>query len=218
MAAVVCRHARKVTQVARESSPLYRAAMNGRGTIHRKRCRRYDVPWQAHYLTFSCFLRQAFFRGTQSPLWLIRAVDQARDKCPFQLWAFVIMPEHVHLLVLPGEGVSVSSILYQIKKPVTTWATSWVRSNRASFLAKMADRQPSGKTCHRFWQRGGGYDRNLRSVAEAHEKIVYIHENPVRRGLAARARDWPWSSWRAWEEGVDEPIRIDRQTLPPLES
>ena len=128
------------------------------------------------------------------------------------------MPEHVHLLILPGEGVAISSILYQIKKPVATWAVSWVRLNRPSFLGTMLDRQPNGKSSYRFWQRGGGYDRNLRSVSDVHEKIKYIHDNPVRRGLAARARDWPWSSWRAWEKGVDEPIRIDRQTLPPLES
>jgi putative transposase len=127
------------------------------------------------------------------------------------------MPEHAHLLILPAEDVSISSILYQIKKPVTTWAVSWVRRNSQSFLNNMLDRQPSGKSSYRFWQRGGGYDRNLRSVADIHEKIRYMHENPVRRGLVARACQWQWSSWRAWEEGIDKPIRIDRESLPPLE-
>jgi putative transposase len=80
----------------------------------------------------------------------------------------------------------------------------------------MADVQPSGKCSHRFWQRGGGYDRNIRTVKEMHEKIAYIHANPVRRGLVERVADWPWSSWRAWDEGIDDPLSIDRESLPPL--
>jgi putative transposase len=86
-----------------------------------------------------------------------------------------------------------------------------------AFLEKMTDRQPCGKVTHRFWQRGGGYDRNLRSVPDVHEKIKYIHENPLRRGLVARAEDWPWSSARAWATGMNQPIRIDWEMLPPLE-
>ena len=78
------------------------------------------------------------------------------------------------------------------------------------------DRQPDGRESHRFWQRGGGYDRNLRSVADVHEKINYIHGNPVRRGLVGGPEEWLWSSYRSWMDGIDEPIRIDRDSLPPL--
>jgi putative transposase len=47
-----------------------------------------------------------------------------------------------------------------------------------------------------------------------HEKIRYVHKNPVRRGLVDRAGDWPWSSYRAFTEGVDEPLALDRETIP----
>lgn len=47
-----------------------------------------------------------------------------------------------------------------------------------------------------FWQRGGGYDRNVRGEDALREKIGYIHANPVRRGLVERAEDWVWSSAR----------------------
>ncbi len=126
------------------------------------------------------------------------------------------MPEHAHLLLWPHEGVKISSILYQIKKPVTNRALGWIRKNSPSFLPRMLDRQPNGDEHYRVWQRGGGHDRNLRSIADVHEKIGYIHQNPVRRGLIEKPGDWPWSSWRAWHLGVDEPIRIDRGTLPLL--
>jgi len=60
-----------------------------------------------------------------------------------------------------------------------------------------------------------GFD--LWTAKELHEKIAYIHNNPVRRGLIQRPEDWPWSSCRAWQTGIDEPLRIDRETLPPIE-
>ena len=69
---------------------------------------------------------------------------------------------------------------------------------------------------YRFWQRGGGYDRNLRTVADIYEKIEYVHNNPVRRGLAASAEEWPWSSCRAWQNGGNVPIAIDRGSLSSL--
>jgi len=183
---------------------------------HRKRCKRWDIPGSAHYLTFSCFARRPFFTGRRSPQWFVDAVDQARAKLHFDLWAWVIMPEHVHLLILPAEGVGISQVLYQVKKPVTTWALSWTRRHAPQFLPRMLDVQPNGQASHRFWLRGGGYDRNLRSVPDVHEKIVYIHANPVRRGLVERPEQWPWSSSRAWAEEIDQPLRIDRESLPPL--
>ena len=184
---------------------------------HRKRCRRYDVPGQAHCLTFSCFSRRAFLSRERACRWLIEAIRQARTREPFDLWAYVFMPEHVHLVIRPATDVSVSRELYQIKKPVTTWSPAWLRGRGPAALRPLEDRRPDGSVSHRFWQRGGGYDRNLRSADELHEKIRYVHANPVRRGLAAHPRDWLWSSWRAWHEGVDEPLPVDRETLPPLQ-
>ena len=66
--------------------------------------------------------------------------------------------------------------------------------------------KPDGRHSLRFWQRGGGYDRNLWSAREIRRKIDYIHANPVRHGLVARPEDRPWSSWRAWRAGTDEPV------------
>jgi putative transposase len=185
---------------------------------HRKQCNRFDVPWEAHALTFSCFRRRPFLVGKRSPAWLLESLDAARNKGLFDLWAYVIMPEHVHLVLLPAEGIQISVILQAIKLSVARRAVAWVRANKPLFLTQMADVQPSGKTAYRFWQRGGGYDRNLWTASEIHEKIRYIHNNPLRRGLANRVDDWPWSSWRAWEEGIDEPIRIDRGSVPMLVS
>jgi putative transposase len=148
---------------------------------------------------------------------VLESVEKARTRRPFDLWAFVIMPEHMHLLIWPHEGVRICDILQTIKQPVTLRCVAWVRRNAPQFLPTMLDRQPNGKTFYRFWQRGGGYDRNMWSAPEIHEKIQYIHNNPVRRELVVRPDEWPWSSFRAWELGIDEPIRIDRESVPMLE-
>jgi len=185
---------------------------------HRKRCRRWDVPWDAHCLTFSCFQLRPFLAGRQSPGWFLESVQAARAQGLFDLWGYVIMPEHVHLLILPTHGTRISFILSAIKQPVARTAVKWAELNRPVFLEQMTERRPGGKCTRRFWHPGGGYDRNLRSTKDVHEKLRYIHENPVRRGLVERAREWAWSSWRAWQEGVDEPIPIDRDSFPLLVS
>jgi putative transposase len=185
---------------------------------HRKTCKRWDRSWDAHAITFSCFRRQAFLSRPRACRWFLDALDQARAVRPFDLWGFTIMPEHVHLLILPHEDVTISAILSALKQPVAKRALVCVRRYAPGFLETMADCRPNGRVIHRFWQRGGGYDRNLRSTRDVHEKLRYIHDNPVRRGLRRRAEDWQWSSCRAWQSGVDDLIRIDRDTFPILET
>jgi len=135
---------------------------------------------------------------------------------PFDLWAWVIMPEHMHLLLQPAESVRVASILQSIKQPVARRVVRWARTQRHPILNSMRAASPHGSVSHRLWQPGGGYDRNMRSVREAHEKIGYIHANPVRRELVAHPRDWPWSSWPAWHEGDNGLLSVNRESLPPL--
>jgi putative transposase len=60
--------------------------MNG----HRKACRRYHEPGQAHSLTFSCFGRRPFLSIDRGRLWLVEAIDRARQQHAFDLWAYVI--------------------------------------------------------------------------------------------------------------------------------
>jgi putative transposase len=183
---------------------------------YRKLCKRYDEPGNAHYLTFSCFHNQPFLKSERTCRWLAEAINAARKKYPFDLWVYVFMPNHVHLLVFPHEETKVSDILSGIKKPVGKLAGHFIRENAPEFIPQMSDRQPDGTIILRFWQQGGGYDRNMYSVQELHEKIRYIHNNPVRQELVLGPKNWVWSSYQAWENGVDEPLQIDRNTLPPL--
>ncbi|MCE5279577.1 MAG: transposase [Planctomycetaceae bacterium] len=190
--------------------------MQIRGEKHRKLCQRWDVPYGVHYLTFSCYRRQPFFGSERTCRWFLECLDQARARQGFHLWAWVIMPEHVHALISIPNEAQISAILRSIKYPLARRAILWAKENRPDRMGSMEVIGPDGIVSYRFWQRGGGYDRNMRSTRDVHEKIRYIHNNPVRRELVRRPEDWPWSSWRANQTREDIPLRIDRETIPIL--
>ena len=182
---------------------------------HRKKLIRYDSPGDARFLTFSCFKRQPFLSKDRSRRWFLDALEISRETHGFDLWAWVIMPEHVHLLVYPGHApFQMKDALYSLKKSVTNTAQAYVRRHAPQFLKSMEDRQPNRKVAYRFWQRGGGYDRNLWTPAEIWEKIDYIHKNPVTRELCNHPLEWPWSSARAFSTRKPDPIRIDLDSIP----
>jgi putative transposase len=183
--------------------------------IHRKTCKRYNDPGNAHALTFSCFKRQPFLSKDRSRNWLIEAIDRARLKHSFHVWAYVIMPEHAHLLIWPTEReYEISEVLNSIKQSVAKRALIYVRRTAPSFLPRMEDRQPNGAIHYRFWQRGGGYDRNIIEPQALHQQMEYIHNNPVRRGLCAKPDNWLWSSAADYAAARVGPLTIDKQSVP----
>lgn len=124
------------------------------------------------------------------------------------------MPEHVHLLLWPTRPkYSISSILSSLKLPVTKKALLYVRQSAASFLPKMEDRQPNGDVHYRFWQRGGGYDRNITEPTTIWAEMDYVHANPVRRKLCDRSIEWPWSSAAWYHSGIGL-LAMDVDSLP----
>jgi putative transposase len=191
-----------------------------RAMIHRKTCKRYNDPANAHALTFSCFRRQPFLCKDGSRKWLIEAIERARTKHRFHVWAYVIMPEHAHLLVWPTEvEYDISDLLSSIKQSVAKRALVHVRREAPAFLVRMEDRQPNGKMHYRFWQRGGGgYDRNIVEPATVFQEIEYLHNNPVRRGLCTHPEDWLWSSAADYAGVRAGLLRIDRESLPVIVS
>ena len=185
-------------------------------TGHRKNRKVYNRDGDAHFITFSCYRRLPLLTKERTCRWMVEAIELSRRKNPFAAWAWVIMPEHIHLVLLPQNGVRISSILTTMKQSVSRRAVNWLRSHSPGFLDQLLDERPNGKRSYRFWQRGGGYDRNLRSTRDVHEKILYVHQNPVKRGLVTTPEDFQWSSARSWSFGTGELLAIDRESVPSL--
>ncbi|MEX1026815.1 MAG: transposase [Candidatus Paceibacterota bacterium] len=178
-----------------------------------KRRKRYELEGDARDFTFSCYHRYQFLSRDRTREWFIEALASARSKYPLDLWAYVIMPEHVHLLLYPREpGLKMGPIVGEIKEEVGRKAVRYLKKHAPKWLDRITVRE--GKRMrHRFWQPGGGFDRNACEIETIHHMIDYIHANPVPRGLVQRAEDWYWSS-AGWYVGKrPAPIEIDR-TIP----
>ena len=173
----------------------------------------YNEPGHAHELTFSCYKRFQFLKADRTCQWLAEAIDAARSKYRFDLWAFVFMPEHVHLTVHPIEHTyDIAEIRKAIKSPVGSRAIRFLEDEAPEWLPQIK-RKRGDNTERLFWQSGGGYDRNITEPKTLMQAIEYIHMNPVRRGLVERADLWKWSS-AAWFFGTGSPPLIPDR-IPP---
>jgi putative transposase len=175
--------------------------------------RSYDIPGHAHELTFTCYHRFRFLASDRTGGWLAEAIEQVRVELDFALWAFVFMPEHVHLIIWPWQvRYTVSSILKAIKAPVGRRAIQYLESHAPEWLPRIT-RHRGKRTERLFWQSGGGYDRNIDEPKTLVAMIEYLHHNPVRRGLVDRPSDWRWSS-AGWYEGRNR-CELIPDRLPP---
>ena len=124
-----------------------------------------------------------------------------------ELAAFVFMPEHVHLLVVPlSSNPEIDRYLARIKQPFSKSIKELLLHTKSPLVDRLTVQERPGKICFRFWQEGPGYDRNLQREASVLAAIDYIHNNPVRRNLCEVAANWRWSSAAFY---ASEPLRQD---------
>jgi putative transposase len=115
-----------------------------------KRRRRYDEPGEARELTFSCYRHYPFLSRERTREWFREALEDARLQFGFQLWAYVLMPEHVHLLINPGDAPDqVSPFLQVLKEPVARKAIAYLKANAPGWLSRLTVRE-GRRVRHRF--------------------------------------------------------------------
>jgi putative transposase len=180
------------------------------GRPHR---RNFNLPSHAHELTFTCYRGWSFFQSERTCAWLKDSIEIARHKLTFSVWAYVFMPEHIHLLVWPRRpDYDIAKIRGAIKEPVARKALMYLEKQAPHWLPRVT-RKRGQKIERLFWQSGGGYDRNIESPAVLQAAIIYFHLNPVRRSLVERCEDWKWSSATHYSGGVSpltpDPIPSD---------
>lgn len=176
----------------------------------RKTRRSSNEAGHLHFLTFSCWKRWPLLSKDRSREWCIDALESTRRELDVAIVAYVIMPEHLHLLVWPRRrDYEVRRILAAIKSPVSRQAKAHlVATEQRAWLDRLTARH-GDRTVFRFWQPGGGFDKNLWSDRPIENVIAYIHANPVRRGLVDRPTDWFWSSAAAHAGLRATPIAVD---------
>jgi putative transposase len=161
--------------------------------------RHYDNLGTARFVTFSCYYRLPSLSHVGAKEIVIEELDHARAKHGVQILGYVLMPDHVHLVLLPPEGMKLGLVVREIKS----------RSARRYFATTQIG--PSGGT-RVFWQRRC-YDHNCRTPDTVREKIQYCHNNPVSRGLVSEPSDWEWSSYNWYQGRRDVPLILDATVL-----
>jgi putative transposase len=157
--------------------------------------KRYQTEGHEHFLTFSCYRRLSYLLEDHARIVFEEALESLRQKHRFYLFGYVLMPEHVHLLLTEPQH-----------RPLAT--TLSVLKGETSKLLK-------GNRPH-LWQTRY-YDFNVLSQQKRVEKLRYLHRNPVVRGLVAQPEDWLWSSYRHYltgEQGrveIESPWTLDRR-------
>lgn len=131
------------------------------------------------------------------------------------IWAYVIMPEHIHMLIFPVHAnYDMESILSTVKLSVSRKALNYLREEKPGGLSLLSTGQVH--TPYRFWQAGGGFDTKTVSFDALKHMVEYTHNNPVRRELVSDALEWKWSSALEWEQEGSGLIRIDRDSFPSV--
>ena len=159
---------------------------------------------QLHFITCSCFHRLPFLKSARARDRLLMILEQTRQRYRFVVVGYVIMLEHIHLLLSEPEVGSPSTVMPVLKQ----------RAARA-LLPKAKPRDPRQRALFEeelrraFWQ-ARYYDFNVRTAKKRVEKLRYMHRNPVKRGLVESPEQWRWSSYRFYlldETGV---VRVNQ--------
>ncbi|MFC6645915.1 transposase [Granulicella cerasi] len=138
-----------------------------------------------HFITFSCHSRKPYLATPQTRDIFLHCLEKIRSRYEFRIDSFVVMPEHVHMLVTEPKVTDLSVVMRALKLSVT----------------QQVEQSP-------FWLPRF-HDFNVLTDTKVMEKRRYIHRNPVSRGLVTRPEDWAWSSYRHWLSGEVGVVEVE---------
>jgi REP-associated tyrosine transposase len=145
-----------------------------------------------YFVTASCWEKQCLMQSDRMAQLFIDVLCHYREQKKYLLHDFVVMPNHFHLLITPGETLERAMQLVK---------------GAFSFRAKK-ELRVGGE----IWQTSF-YDRRVRDITEYEKMKIYIHQNPVQAGLVERAEDYPYSSANAKFQLDEVPQRLKPETF-----
>jgi putative transposase len=149
------------------------------------RLERFQHAGDLHFLTFSCHDRLPYLATSGVSDLFERTLETIRRRYVFCVFGYVVMPEHVHLLVSEPRRSMLDRAIQALKTSVS----------------KQCEQRP-------FWLVRY-YDFNIHSEAKRTEKLRYLHRNPVTRGLVRCPEEWKWSSFRHYLTGEPGIVEIE---------
>ena len=151
--------------------------------------KRYQQTGDFHFITFSCYQRLPYLAAPLAKQTFEEILETLRKRHGFYIAGYVLMPEHVHLLLSEPKQIPLASMI-RVLKGETSKCLKGTRDQ--------------------FWQRRY-YDFNVFTEDKRVEKLRYMHRNPVVRGLVEKPEDYPWSSFHNWSTGEPGRVEIESQ-------
>jgi putative transposase len=164
---------------------------------------------QALYITSVAKDRLPVFQTDAVKKVTCAALNEARISGGFLIFAYVIMPDHLHLIT--NDPSSSADVLRYVKGITARRVIDYLKlGNFERSLAKLRHPDWNRKHAYSLWQQ----EKNVFSIfseAMFMQKVNYIHLNPVRAWLVERGIDYRWSSARIWQgcAAEDEPLMVD---------
>jgi len=152
--------------------------------------KRFQECHDVHFLTFSCYRRKPNLLSATACSTFLVGLQRVREQPQLCVYGYVVMPEHVHLLVNEPDHGMLAQAMQSLKQGVA--------------------RRLALRAAESFWQ-ARYYDFNVWTHHKFVEKLRYIHRNPVKRGLVRQPDDWPWSSYRHYANGEVGVVEIESQ-------
>jgi putative transposase len=170
--------------------------------------KRYYGQDHLHYLTCSCYHRQPWLATPRCRDLFLQILEETRQRYGFVVVGYVVMPEHIHLLISEPERGTPSTVMQVVKQ---RYARSVLR--REMRISVQSELWPDSE--EHVWQRRF-YDFNVWSARKRIEKLRYMHRNPVKRGLVLEAEQWEWSSFRSYAYQEVGRVRVNLWPEPVL--
>jgi putative transposase len=158
-----------------------------------------------HFITFTCYHRLPLLRSVRARNAFVEILAEARDRCGFALVGYVVMSEHVHLLIGEPARGSPSTVIQVVKQRVSRRLRGRKRRSAAQLPLNFGCEETH---LRRFWQRRF-FDFNVWSLKKRVEKLAYMHRNPLTRKLVDHPKDWTWSSFSFYANTDRTLIPID---------
>ena len=156
---------------------------------------RYYGAQDLHFITVSCYQRKPWLGSATRRDLFLKILEETRTAYDFVVVGYVVMPEHVHLLISEPEKGNPSTVMQVVKQRFARKVLQQIRKRRSPRARLLWDDTPE-----HIWQ-ARFYDFNVWTARKHVEKLRYMHRNPVKRGLALQPEQWRWSSFRSYAYG-----------------
>ena len=165
-----------------------------------------------HFITFSCYHRLPFLSTAKRQDRLLRILEQVRRRYRFVVVGYVAMPEHVHRLLSEPERGNPGTVVQVLKQ---RFARAVLRETRRRKVTEQEPLWPDSQIEAHVWQ-ARFYDFVVHTKKKRLEKLHYMHQNPVRRGLVLEPEQWRWSSFRDYAFEERGPVLVNELLLAEM--